>query len=651
MFRHPRKIQEADTCVCDCEMKTFLSSTCCLRILKRPKWIIRCFITCLLLHVLITVALSVLPDNISWTISAYWHRKRFLDEFNSTSRHDTNMNKLWWKYYAKSMINNTSYIEEMNELNDIECKSILSKYHFWVSKKTTINPANILVIDVSMYYNEIDMFEARFYELYDSVDLFVINEFTITCSSLKQEKIQFIDNLKQYKPYLYYNHFLPSNAKPKIVHFVIDAYEKRNKGYNIRKFGEQNGRDAMRSFILDFLDPNDKSNKLLNLKFNETIYNITNGRRSVKNSLINDDIFIFSDLDEIPRGIMVHFLFKSKCSKYINNVYNSPISIDFLQYAYDFGCKMTGYKSCDKKGSKRKKREKKNPSTCEQWRHGGMIRYGQLNLNIDRCLVVHNVIIRLNKSKHWYGASYGGRKTWYDYDDQHNICYYDLRRFKIRYYEKFYQRRHWGEAQYTYPITIVHGGWHLTSFYKNYTHKMGLKLKNSQDKAKHSNFTKDHVECYRMQCVELLRRIYSEDMYVHKYFQLSQLKNAMEFQYNYSKYNEYNNYRFRKKMFPTHSVHAESSYSNTDILMDDKIVYYNFTKFQDILKTKIDYPQWILKQAIYEKNPFWLHMFPQKPAQISQKEKEMCQKTPLLVTRKKKKLTQKQTPNKPKWVQ
>ena len=160
---------------------------------------------------------------------------------------------------------------------------------------------------------------------------------------------------------------------------------------------------------------------------------------------------------------------------------------------------------------------------------------------------------------------------------------------------------------------------------------MGLKLKNSQDKEKHSNFTKNHVECFRMQCVELQRNTYSEDMYVHKYFHLSQLKNALEYKYDFSDYNESNNYNFDKSMFPTHSVHAESSYNNTDILMDDKIVYYNFINLQDVLRARIDYPQWILNQAIYERHPFWLHMFPHKPAKISQIQKETCQKTPLLV--------------------
>ena len=54
-----------------------------------------------------------------------------------------------------------------------------------------------------------------------------MNEFTITCSTLKQDKIQFVDNLqlciitKRKKPYLYYNHFLPSNAKPKLFIFKL----------------------------------------------------------------------------------------------------------------------------------------------------------------------------------------------------------------------------------------------------------------------------------------------------------------------------------------------------------------------------------------------------------------------------------------------
>ena len=121
--------------------------------------------------VLITVVLIMSPDDldIPWTIAAYCNRKRSLDKFIPESRNNINTYKLWWKYYTKSKIKSASYIEEMNELNDIECKNIVSKYNFWTTK--TINPSaieessNALVIDVSFCYNEIDMFEARFYEL------------------------------------------------------------------------------------------------------------------------------------------------------------------------------------------------------------------------------------------------------------------------------------------------------------------------------------------------------------------------------------------------------------------------------------------------------------------------------------------------------
>ena len=624
-------------------MQKFLASYCTPVLFQCGKYSNKCIILYGTLQILITVVWFMLPADVDVELILNILEPLHLDGFKPRSRIDINLNELWWNYYAKEIFEGRSYIEIMNELNDMECKNILSKYNFWTQ---TINPimkkSNALVIDVSMYYNEIDIFEARFYELYHSVDLFVVNEFTITCSTLKQEKIQFIDNLKEYKPYLYYNHYLPQNAKPKIVHFLIDAFNER--------FENQTGRDALRSFILNFLDVSSKNRKhrLLNLKFNQTIYNITNGKRSVNNSLINDDIFIFSDLDEIPRGIMIYFFFKSKCSKYINNIYNLPITLDFLQYAYDFGCKMTSNTKCDiddintvDKSQLDRNFQKLNLNSnlnshlsCKkhEWRHGGIIRYGQLNINISKCLVVDNHFVNFEKPKLEFGVRY------HDYDDEHNICYYDLRQLgRARKFEKHYRRKHWNETNFRYPITIIHGGWHLTSFYKNYTHKMNLKLENSQDPAKHSTFTKNHIQCYKIQCVELLRKIYSKDMYVHKYFKLSQLKAAMEYKYDYSEYNEYNdsnNYKYNKNMFAIYTVHNKSSYNKTSIMMNNKPVYYNFTSLQDILRAMVDYPQWVLKQAIYEKHHFWIHMFPLQPAKISKQQKQLCRKTPLLHTKK-----------------
>ena len=118
---------------------------------------------------------------------------------------------------------------------------------------------------------------------------------------------------------------------------------------------------------------------------------------------------------------------------------------------------------------------------------------------------------------------------------------------------------------------------------------------------------------------------------------------------DYSENNEHNNYNFDQSMFPTYTVHNISSYNNTDVLMNDKIIYYNLTNVAEILRTKIDYPQWVLKQAVYKKHDFWTHMFPQEPAQISQKQKEMCQNTPLLVNTKTSN-TRKKEPKKPKWI-
>ena len=78
-----------------------------------------------------------------------------------------------------------------------------------------------------------------------------------------------------------------------------------------------------------------------------------------------------------------------------------------------------------------------------------------IKLNTNQCLVVRNKIIHFNESKHWHGASYGARKTCYDFDD--NWHYQDIVKNIIN------------EAHFKHPITSMHGGWHLTLFYKNYT--------------------------------------------------------------------------------------------------------------------------------------------------------------------------------------
>ena len=248
-----------------------------------------------------------------------------------------------------------------------------------IKQQDTNKKNTALIIDVVKYYNEIDMFEARFNELKDSVDVFVVIESSMTCAGQTHSTTQFTENLKNVKPHLYHNHFIKHNAKPKIFHYYNNVYEKfieTKESHKIKWGNHWTGRDVMRTFELDFMTLDSKH-------FNETIYNITNGERKLSNALQNNDLIIISDIDEIPRGILLYFMFK-KCGHFINNVKNLPIAFDFMTYKYDFGCQMTSNVIYDHDKSRISKLE---------WRHGGIIRYGQLKIDPYQCVIVQSQLI------------------------------------------------------------------------------------------------------------------------------------------------------------------------------------------------------------------------------------------------------------------
>ena len=496
-------------------------------------------------------------------------------------RREYNLDKLWIKYYSLAISKKQSYVEIIDSFSDNECINVL-QHEYGIIDETDVAAARArlklmdragnavsgsqltedraLFIDITKYYDEIDMFEARFNELKDSVDVFVVIESTMTCSGHKQDRIQFIENLRQYKPYLYYNHYVKHDGKPKIFHYLNDAYKKftqNSYAYNINWGDNWTGKDVMRTFELEFMTSNSKL-------FNETIFNITNGARNKNNALRDDDLIIVSDIDEIPRGILLYFFYR-KCGKYMNNVYNLPMALDLIQFNYDFGCKISNNIVYD---------YNKHDISKLEWRHGGIIRYGQFKIDSYQCAVVANELINYDFRE--ISALTSNPK--FIFNDTHSICEHMIRSLrKIRHYEYIAYSdsdsgsgsgsgsgsKNKGKKRIKHkPITIHNAGWHLSSFYANYSKSIQVKLVNAADPWKNTKFTRDHIECYREQCVDLKRERYSfrDKSKARKYFNANFEKNDLE--------------------------------SNATLA--------------------VRYPQFIVEQAMTHSSHYWFKMFPQK---------------------------------------
>ena len=126
-----------------------------------------------------------------------------------------------------------------------------------------------MIYDCFQFFNELDMLEIRLEELYPVVDFFVICEATKTFSG-KPKTLKYLENKDRYEKYA-----------DKIKYVVYDDFSKYN-------------------------DPWDYSNNW-KLENEQRRHNIT---ALDLEKLKNDDLIMISDLDEIPKRLLVENLIK-----------------------------------------------------------------------------------------------------------------------------------------------------------------------------------------------------------------------------------------------------------------------------------------------------------------------------------------------------
>lgn len=122
----------------------------------------------------------------------------------------------------------------------------------WYCSKQDINFGRPIIYDCFPFFNELDLLEVRFNELWDVVDRFVITEATLTHGG-KPKPMYFLENLKRFEKYL-----------SKVTHIPVDQYPALDS-WSI----ERHQRDSL-----------------------------VRGLAGCK----NNDIIIISDADEIPKA-------------------------------------------------------------------------------------------------------------------------------------------------------------------------------------------------------------------------------------------------------------------------------------------------------------------------------------------------------------
>lgn len=155
-------------------------------------------------------------------------------------------------------------VDEKFGVNNVTCPF---DTHIWVVNKTKEEKKAIVkgaskpaIIDCFPFFNELDILDIRFDELFDYVDRFVVVEATKTHGG-EQKPLYFADNLERYKKYLH-----------KVTHLVVDDYpvlpsnaSKTDRSWSIERYQ----RDSIVRALGDLRD---------------------------------EDILIIGDADEIPRG-------------------------------------------------------------------------------------------------------------------------------------------------------------------------------------------------------------------------------------------------------------------------------------------------------------------------------------------------------------
>ena len=370
------------------------------------------------------------------------------------------MRDLWIDYEKRALLMNKSVLEimnsELNNDNGQECYNILhDRYNILADDNidqntsfevTRANRETSKIVDITFYQFEIDMFEIRINELKDVVDIFVVIESNRAWSD-SSKNISFLNGLEFSKPDLYKNYYLTN----KIIYFFMNSEDYPN--YD----GKKGWRGFSRSYQLDFLYT--KEFLSLNITFKD------------------NDIFVFSDIDEIIRLYPLYF-FKN-CGYWLSHEY-FPITIKMYYYMYDFGCLL------------------KN----EKWSKAKLIRYGQIDTNsiYDRSKVCSKS--RKHVRKYYNRYLDLGTESWNQFDlfgGNHKICTNVIRDGSLDYYGL--------QTKNGKQFTLKYEGWHLSSFYNlnlkylDYKHKSSFSLSKHIDKEYWNDKIHKFVYCYVYQCV------------------------------------------------------------------------------------------------------------------------------------------------------
>jgi beta-1,4-mannosyl-glycoprotein beta-1,4-N-acetylglucosaminyltransferase len=139
-------------------------------------------------------------------IELWWDKT---EEGGILSGHDYNYTDGMWAGVTKAVDDSIPYVSQIDGGNIWYCKILYDKPEAKVVIKENAQPQ---IYDCFPFFNELDILDIRFAELYDKVDRFVITEATLTHGG-KPKPLYFADNLQRYAKYLH-----------KVTHIIVDQY-------------------------------------------------------------------------------------------------------------------------------------------------------------------------------------------------------------------------------------------------------------------------------------------------------------------------------------------------------------------------------------------------------------------------------------------
>ena len=139
----------------------------------------------------------------------------------------------------------------------------------------------VKVFDLSSFAYELDVLEARMYEMQESVDLFVVQESTRNHRGLRKP-LFFQENLARFRPFLNRTMYLVAD----------DASTWKDRQDLLLPEGKPGYRDVPQKWAIENMQ-----RRVLYKKFIEAY-----GERNVG----EDDLFVHGDMDEVPDGDVIY---------------------------------------------------------------------------------------------------------------------------------------------------------------------------------------------------------------------------------------------------------------------------------------------------------------------------------------------------------